>query len=148
MVNVANSLAALRSVVFEERSATMADVLKALKDDFVGHDLLRRRLLNAPSSGTDDDRVDGILRELYEAWSQAAGATKNWLGLPWRPSTLSVTTQVLHGKACGASPDGRRAREALADGALSASPGTDVSGRRACSSRPRRSTPSSCSPRC
>jgi pyruvate-formate lyase len=52
----------------------------------------------------------------------------NWLGEPWRPSTLSVTTQVLHGKACGASADGRLAGDYVCDGALSAFPGTDVNG--------------------
>ena len=39
-----------------------------------------------------------------------------------------MTTQVLHGKACNATPDGRKAQETVSDGALSAYPGTDVSG--------------------
>ncbi len=128
MVNVANSLAAIKRVVFEQKTATMAQLRAALRDDFAGHDALRRQLLEAPKYGNDDDFVDGILVDLYHAWASSAEATRNWLGEPWRPSTLSVTTQVLHGKACGASPDGRRAREALADGALSAVPGTDVNG--------------------
>jgi indoleacetate decarboxylase len=128
MVNVANSLAALRQVVYQEKHATMGEVLAALKANFEGHDRLRRRLLEAPKYGNDDDRVDSIVSDLYAAWGRAAEANLNWLGEPWRPSTLSVTTQVLHGKACGASPDGRRAGEALADGALSAYPGTDLCG--------------------
>ena len=128
MVNVANSLAALRKVVFEDRSATLAEVLAAIRANFVGHELLRKRLLEAPKYGNDDDAVDSILRDLYAAWSRAAQRNRNWVGEPWRPSTLSVTTQVLLGKACGASPDGRLAGEAVADGALSAVPGTDVSG--------------------
>lgn len=45
-----------------------------------------------------------------------------------QPSTLSVTTQVLHRKACEATPDGRKAQEYVADGALSAFPGTDENG--------------------
>lgn len=128
MVNVANSLAAIRQVVFEQKRVSMAQLKQALRDDFAGHDQLRRWLLDAPKYGNDDDRVDAILADLYAAWSHSAQLTRNWVGQPWRPSTLSVTTQVLHGKACGASPDGRRARQALADGALSAMPGTDLEG--------------------
>ncbi len=128
MVNVANSLAAIKKCIFEEKSMTMEELLQALKDNFKGHELLRKKLLEAPKYGNDDDYVDKILAELYEAWSKSAQKTKNWVGEPWRPSTLSVTTQVLHGKACGATPDGRLAGDYLADGAISAFPGTDLNG--------------------
>jgi formate C-acetyltransferase/4-hydroxyphenylacetate decarboxylase large subunit len=128
MVNVANSLAAMKKLVFKDKSATMAELLAALKVNFQGREMLRKALLEAPKYGNDDDSVDTILRDLYRAWAAAAQSGTNWLGEPWRPSTLSVTTQVLHGKACGASPDGRLAGEFLADGALSAFPGTDENG--------------------
>jgi indoleacetate decarboxylase len=128
MVNVANSLAAIKKCVFKDQVVTMRGLVTALRDNFEGHDLLRRRLLDAPKYGNDDETVDEILAGLYRAWARSSERTRNWLGEPWRPSTLSVTTQVLHGKACGATPDGRLAGEALADGALSAYPGTDRHG--------------------
>jgi formate C-acetyltransferase/4-hydroxyphenylacetate decarboxylase large subunit len=128
LINVVNSLAAIRKVVFEERQCSMAELGAALRDDFAGHDLLRRRLLDAPKYGNDDDRVDRIAVELYDAWAEACRKIVNWVGGAWRPSTLSVTSQVVLGKACGASADGRKAREYLADGALSAFPGTDHKG--------------------
>ena len=128
IVNVANSLAAIKRLVFDDRSTSMREIKEAVAANFVGHEKLLRMLLDAPKFGNDDDYVDVIAAELYEAWSEAAQQVKNWVGEPWRPSTLSVTTQVLHGKACGASPDGRLAGEYLADGALSAFPGTDVNG--------------------
>jgi formate C-acetyltransferase/4-hydroxyphenylacetate decarboxylase large subunit len=128
VVSVANSLAAIKKVVFEDKKVSMAELLDALKDNFKGHEKLRKMLLDAPKYGNDDDYVDLILAELYDAWSDSAQSVKNWVGEPWRPSTLSVTTQVLHGKACGATPDGRLAGDFVADGALSAFPGTDVNG--------------------
>jgi len=128
VVNVANSLAAIKRLVFDDESTSMREIKEAVAANFVGHEKLLRMLLKAPKFGNDDNYVDGIAAELYEAWSEAAQQVTNWVGEPWRPSTLSVTTQVLHGKACGASPDGRHAGEYLADGALSAFPGTDVSG--------------------
>jgi pyruvate formate-lyase/glycerol dehydratase family glycyl radical enzyme len=128
LINVVNSLAAIRKVVFEDEQCTMAELRRALRDDFADQELLRRRLLQAPKYGNDDDSVDALAVELYDAWSEAAQVVPNWVGSKWRPSTLSVTSQVLLGKACGASADGRKAREYLADGALSAFPGTDSKG--------------------
>jgi len=128
MVNVANSLAAIRKVVFEDKLCGMKELREAVAANFVGHDKLRKALLDAPKYGNDDDAVDHLLRDLYAAWARAAESNRNWVGEPWRPSTLSVTTQVLLDKACGASPDGRLAGEPVADGALSAVPGTDVNG--------------------
>ncbi len=81
-----------------------------------------------PKFGNADKYVDDIAAELYAAYSEAAESNPNWLGFPWRPSTLSVTSQVVQGNACNASPDGRKAGEHLCDGSLSAYPGTDVSG--------------------
>lgn len=128
LVNVGNSLAALKKVVFEDKLYTMQDVLQALKDNFEGHELLKKRLLDAPKYGNDIDYVDQIVVELYDKWSESAQKVKNWVGEPWRPSTLSVTTQVLLGKCCNATPDGRKAGDNLADGAVSAYPGTDTEG--------------------
>lgn len=128
MVNVANSLAAIKKYVFDEKTLTIAELQEAIKNNFEGFELLRKKLIDAPKYGNDQDYVDEILVELYDAWSEAAQKVVNWVGEPWRPSTLSVTTQVLHGKACGASPDGRKAGEYVADGALSAFPGTDTEG--------------------
>ncbi|MGD0710275.1 MAG: pyruvate formate lyase family protein [Bacteroidales bacterium] len=128
MVNVANSLAAIKKNVFEEKSLTLKDIRNAIKDNFIGHEKLRKILLDSPKYGNDDDYVDNILAELYDNWSEVSQSTKNWVGESWQPSTLSVTTQVLHGKACGASPDGRTAGEYVGDGAISAFPGTDICG--------------------
>ncbi len=128
MVNVANSLAAMKKLVFDEKALTMTELLSAMMENFEGHERLRRMLLDAPKYGNDMACVDSILVDLYDSWADSAQKRMNWLNKPWRPSTLSVTTQVLLGKACGASPDGRLAGEFLADGALSAFPGTDENG--------------------
>jgi pyruvate-formate lyase len=128
MVNVANSLAAIKKNVFDEKKFTLHEMMEAIKADFDGYDTLRKALLDAPKYGNDYDYVDNILVDLYDEWASAAKQVTNWVGEKWQPSTLSVTTQILHGKACGASPDGRKAQEYVADGALSAFPGTDENG--------------------
>ncbi|RLI25792.1 MAG: hypothetical protein DRO52_03525 [Candidatus Hecatellales archaeon] len=127
-INVANSLAAIKKCIFEEKIFTMKELKEALKNNFEGYEELRRHLLEAPKFGNDDPYVDEIAVELYDAFSEAAQSCTNWLGEPWRPSGLSVTSQVVLGKATIATPDGRRAFEPFADGSASAFPGTDVKG--------------------
>ncbi len=128
IVNVANGLAALKKYVYEEKSLTIDELKEALRHNFEGYEELRKKLYEAPKYGNDNDYVDELVVKLYDIWSEVSQKVNNWVGYPWRPSTLSVTTQVLHGKACGASLDGRKAGDFLADGALSAFPGTDVNG--------------------
>ena len=127
-INVANSLSAIKKNVFEEKRFTLKELKEAIAADFEGYDSIRKALLDAPKYGNDDDYVDDIVIRLYDEWASAATQVTNWVGEKWQPSTLSVTTQVLLGKACGASPDGRKAKDFLADGALSAFPGTDMEG--------------------
>ena len=128
VVNVANALAAIKKNIFEEKKFTLKELMAAIKANFEGYDEIRRALLDAPKFGNDIDYVDDIAVELYDDWASAATQVTNWVGEHWQPSTLSVTTQVLLGKACGASADGRKAGDFVSDGALSAFPGTDESG--------------------
>ena len=128
MVNVANSLASIKKNVFEEKNFTMKELKEALKQNFEGYERIKRLCLDAPKYGNDDPFVDYIARDLYNSWSEIVQRYKNWLGEPFRPSMLSVVTQVVLGKAIGALPDGREAYLPLADGGLSPFPGTDYSG--------------------
>lgn len=130
IINVANSLAAIKKCVFEEKLFTMKELREALKRNFEGdgYSEIRRHLLAAPKFGNADNYVDQIAVELYDAYSQLTEECPNWLGQPWRASTLSVNTQVINGNACGATPDGREAGQHLCDGSLSPYPGTDSNG--------------------
>ena len=80
VVSVANSLAAIKKLVFDDKVVTMAEFLQALKDDYQGHEKLRRQIRDAPKYGNDDDYVDLILSELYEAWSASSQKVLNWVG--------------------------------------------------------------------
>ena len=130
MVNVANSLAAIKKNIFDDKKYTTKELMTAIKANWEGYEDMRKDFLDAPKYGNDIDYVDDILTVLYDQWAHASNRTENWIGdgSKWQPSTLSVTTQVLHGKACNATPDGRKNQDCVGDGALSAYPGTDVSG--------------------
>ncbi len=127
LANYANSMAAVKRLIYEERRFTMAELLEALNDDFVGHEPILRACLEAPKYGNDDDYVDhfagdalGCAAELGESYTFANGGRMS-IG------TLSVSTNTPYGLAIGALPDGRRAGAPLSDG-ISPSQGTDTKG--------------------
>ncbi len=128
LVNVANSMAAIRKVVFEDRAATFAELQSALVANFEGHEALRKRLVNAPKWGNDDETVDRVFLDLFDDYVNWAADQRNYLGEPYDPSMLAISTPVPFGKACGAFPDGRLAGQPLADGVTSPFPGTDQNG--------------------
>jgi pyruvate formate-lyase/glycerol dehydratase family glycyl radical enzyme len=126
LVNVVNSLAAIRTVVND--GVTMADLREALLADWVGWEHLRKQLLDAPKWGNDDPVADDIMRELWNTYCDTVGQGANYLGSRYDPGMLTISTMAPFGKACLATPDGRRAGEPVADGATSPHPGTDTHG--------------------
>jgi formate C-acetyltransferase/4-hydroxyphenylacetate decarboxylase large subunit len=128
LINVANSLAAIKHCVFENKFLTMKELREALRVNFEGKEEIHRKLLEAPKFGNDIDEVDHIASDLYKFVADESLKITGPLGEPLIPSAYSITTHPLFGKGCGALPDGRKAGVALCDGAVSAFPGTDCSG--------------------
>jgi formate C-acetyltransferase/4-hydroxyphenylacetate decarboxylase large subunit len=128
LVNVANSFAAARRLCEEEKSCTLDELRLALRDDWAGHEALRKKALAAPKWGNDDDRADAVFLRLFDEYCRWVEGQDNYLGEPYDPSMLAISTPVPFGKVCGAFPDGRRAGEPLADGVTSPYPGTDTLG--------------------
>jgi pyruvate-formate lyase len=127
-VNVANSLAAIKRLVFEERRIAAAELVAALDDNFVGHARLRRMLLDAPKYGNDDPYVDEIMVGLHD-WLAATIAEQaprvglaSYLGV-----TINNSLNTDLGRWVGATPDGRKAGTAMAN-ANNPAPGTDTHG--------------------
>jgi pyruvate formate-lyase/glycerol dehydratase family glycyl radical enzyme len=134
MINVADSMAAIKKVVFDDKKITKKELKAALEADFQsnGYDKVHQILLAAPKYGNDDDYVDLIAKELYAFWTDKAHETDFCRGKGVNskmvPDGLSVTYHQYGGAVLGATPDGRHAGEALADGTLSAMRGRDTHG--------------------
>jgi len=128
-VNAINSIAALEKVVFDDKKATMAEVIDALDKNFEGHEELQKLLLSAPKYGNDDDAVDKWIRphqyfitEEYLKYPMHFGRQRK------HPGWLHLSAGVLFGKMTGALPDGREAEMPFAEGGVSPMQGTDFSG--------------------
>ena len=127
--SVADSLAALKKLVFEEKIIDMDTLLKALDADFKGeyYDIQKTLINQAPKYGNDDDYVDDIAVKVVRFICEDYKSYKNLRGSNYCPSMASVSAHVGMGETVGALPDGRNAWRPLSDG-MSPSQGTCKNG--------------------
>jgi len=136
IANLGNSMAALKKLVFEDKKISKQELIKALDTDFAGieGEKIRQFLLNyAPKFGNDDDYVDELVKESYEAFMDeieqhsTTRAGRGPIGCKYYAGTSSISANVPSGAVVPATPDGRKAFTPLAEG-CSPSSGTDILG--------------------
>lgn len=129
MIDFANSMAAVRKLVFDDKVISMRQLKDALEADFVGFEDIQHMLINAPKYGNDDDYVDMMVRDWHNIFYDATNVYTNHLDSDQgRPMAVVVSLHRMFGKSIGALPNGRKKLTTLTDGAVSATPGTDTQG--------------------
>ncbi len=129
VANVADSLVAVKEAVFEGGWISAGQLLDVLRRNFEGDEVLRQRLINRlPKYGNDDDRVDCFDQKWADQYSELVSGYTTIRGGTFQPGFYTVSAHVPMGANVGATPDGRRAGEPLADGGLSPSAGRDRKG--------------------
>lgn len=115
-VNAADSLVALRQVVFEQRHASLAEVQQALRHDFRGHERLHVRLKRAPKFGNDDALADATACWVHELVCHGCRDRAGDVGLDsWLVVVINNSMNTGLGQLTGATPDGRQAHAPLAN---------------------------------
>lgn len=133
--NAANSFAALKKVVYEDKTLTLEEVINAIETDFSGlkGEKIRTLLENAPKYGNDIDYVDSIASDIYNTYINEISKYKNTrfgkgpIGGNYGLSTSGISSNVPMGCVTGATPDGRKAWTPAAEG-CSPVQGTDIKG--------------------
>ncbi|MHA1825983.1 MAG: glycine radical domain-containing protein, partial [Candidatus Heimdallarchaeota archaeon] len=123
-----DSLTALKYHVFDKKSITMVEFLKALEKNFEGHEEFRYKLVyETPKYGNDEDFADSITRKIFELYFSAIDGRPNTKGGHYRINLLPTTVYVYFGSVIVATPDGRKAFEPLSEG-ISPVQGVDIKG--------------------
>ncbi len=114
VATAADSLAAIKKYVFEEKSISKEEYIDAVNKDFEGYpELLHKLRFSAPKLGNNDDYVDSICVKLLDVFADALEGKKNCRGGIIRAGTGSAMYYLWHADEIGASPDGRRKGEPL-----------------------------------
>ncbi len=125
VVNVANSLEAIRKLVFEEKRISGSELDKVLKSNFEGPEgeSIRQMLLNkADKFGNDADTVDELANTVYQIFIDEQAKYKTTregrgpIGCISYPCTATISGNVPSGTRVGASAEGRFAGEPLTEG--------------------------------
>ena len=124
--DIINSLAAIRYLVYEEKSVGMEKLLEALDADFEGYEDVQKLCDEAPKYGNDDSRVDDIAASIFTFVCDDIESYSNKFGR-MTAGILPVSGNTPFGLEIGALPSGRKAWTPLADG-ISPSGGTDTHG--------------------
>jgi formate C-acetyltransferase len=115
--SITDSLAAIRKLVYEDRTLPLAELRAALAADFAGNEPLRARLVNRmPKYGNDDDAADDLMRRVFDLAFRLIDGRPDARGGVHRLEMLPTTCHVYFGAVCGATPDGRRAGVPLSEG--------------------------------
>ena len=129
MVDVADSLTAIKQLVFDEQIVDLQDVLKAMGDDYKDNEVLRQMMIHkAGKYGNDLDDADEMAKYVSEHYCSTVRKYKTLNGGQYRPGLFCLSSNTPLGKQVCALPSGRNSGLPLADGGVSPKHGMDVLG--------------------
>ena len=130
IANLADALAAIKRLVFEEKELSLYELAKLLDSDWEGQESLHARIVNQfPHFGNDQDDIDGIAARIIEEFSAILKERRPFRGGDYVLGTTAggENMHIEFGRVTGATPDGRADGDPLAD-SLGASQGRDRQG--------------------
>lgn len=129
IANLADSLAAIKELVYDKKMITRHELLEALQADFKGYEIIQTMLLNkVPKYGNDVKWVDELGAKWAGYFRERMKDYTNYRGGLYHTGMYTVSAHVPMGENVGASPDGRNALTPLADGGMSPVYGRDMAG--------------------
>ena len=128
-ITVADSLAVIKKLVFEEKRVSMADLVDVISHNWEGKEDMRQMVINeVPKFGNDDDYVDLLARKVLEMTSKEIEGFKNEYGYNFIEDGSGGAAYFAYSGLTGATPDGRKDRDYFNDGTISPTLGMDKKG--------------------
>ena len=119
LADVADSLSAIKKVIFDEKAITFGRLLDALEKNFKGYETLQVRLSNpdkTPKYGNEDPIADGNVTWIIQMLDHAFGQKENYRGGRYRVGYWTMTNHAGFGRLTKALPNGRKAHENFTSG--------------------------------
>ena len=126
LATYADSMAAIKKLVFDDHKYTLCELNEGLKADFEGYERMRQDCLDAPKYGNDDDYADHFVADIVYFTEHIHSQFKT-LYSRLSHGTLSISNNTPFGQMTGASANGRKAWTPLSDG-ISPTQGADHNG--------------------
>ncbi len=125
--NVGDSLMAIKKLCFDDKTVSLRDMYDALMNNWEGYEQLRQTIIKeVPHYGNDIEEVDELaswgLGNFANIMANSEGPRGKFSG-----GTFTMTAHIYMGSMLGATPDGRKAGEPIAD-AISSRQGFDKKG--------------------
>jgi formate C-acetyltransferase len=129
VANVADILAVLKKLVFDDKVVKKKEMLDALRNNYSGYESLRQLCINrVPKYGNDIAWVDELGAKWVTYFARQLEKYRNLRGGKYHMGLYTVSAHVPMGQNVGATPDGRFAQTPLADGGMSPMYGRDKLG--------------------
>lgn len=126
VADLINSMAAVKSLVYDKKVVTMKDLVDATANNFEGYEKIYKLCLDAPKYGNDDEDVNELTSEMFTYIADLIESFDSKFG-HMTAGILPVSGNTPFGLEVGALPSGRKAGVPLADG-VSPNSGTDTEG--------------------
>ena len=128
LATTADSLTALKYMVYDKKLVSREEFLQAILDDWEGHEALRQRVLNqVPHYGNNDPYADGEMKYVMDLYYNITRAFSTCRCKVYKCGTFGASDHVVQGEITWATPDGRKTGEPIAD-ACSPGQGRDTHG--------------------
>lgn len=109
IATAADALIAIKKGVYEDKIVTLPQLREVLKNNWEGHDALRRKMQDYPKYGNNQPEVDELACEISNFTASCINGRPNGHGGTFRFGTLSIDWNIKYAKVLGASADGRLA---------------------------------------
>jgi pyruvate-formate lyase len=115
--NTADSLLAIKKMVYENKRISQSEFLRALDLNFEGYEVLRKEILELPKYGNDSEEADNMLKDIHNHVCSYTRKQSEKTGLhSYLVVVINNSANTLMGKSTSASADGRRYGEHMNNG--------------------------------
>jgi len=128
LATTADSLTALKYIVYDKKIVSREEFLKAILDNWEGHEDLRQIVLNTvPHYGNNDPYADAEMTYVLDLYYNITRAFSTCRCTTYKCGTFGASDHVVQGEVTWATPDGRKTGDPIAD-ACSPAQGRDKCG--------------------